>query len=114
MDHTRSRLMKMTNVVALLAALLLTAAEVLVMDLRRAAECCALFRLRPPVRLRRAGSLGAGWRLLRWDQSSIPSFARSPGASASGSQYRQTHPRASMTTNIAALAGICRLKSTAE
>ena len=29
-------------------------------------------------------------------------------------KYRQTHPRASMTTNIAALAGICRLKSTAE
>jgi hypothetical protein len=36
------------------------------------------------------------------------------GRSISGSQYRQTHPRASMTTNIAALAGICRLKSTAE
>ena len=29
-------------------------------------------------------------------------------------QYRLTHPRASMMTNIVALAGICRLKSTAE
>ena len=49
-----------------------------------------------------------------WDQSSIPSFALLPGANAIGSQYRQTHPRASMTMNIAAFAGICRLKSTAE
>src|SRR5258705_549210 len=46
---------------------------------------------------------GFGW----WDQSSIPSFARSPGADSNGSQYRQTQPRASMTTNIAALAAMC-------
>src|SRR6266478_5063893 len=90
MDYTRSRLMKVTNLVALLAAVLLTAAEFLVFeyDARRkrtgglgliehdvlprvileaqkhsggqqhgGRTSCSI-RPRPPVRLRRAGSLG--------------------------------------------------------